>query len=268
MDGAGKTAREATTNEGHTVFTVLTESAALVAVHAADLPTNTPTQRLSQKTSPRRIWDGVNLEGPREGVPVPRYLIRYIKGRARGPTFPELHTSLICGDLLFTVLLERKSLPQSPSTNWIACRKALYTTHLISRRLCVAEAQDSQYDTTDDSGPTTNQARGKDRQGHHLEHQAAEAHHLGAGQIVSGTFVERGTAFHHRPARIPRFKRLRQRLQPTVRHRPKAYKRSTCTSLTPNLALFHRNHVVFSWLGRKNPELPSNHHNHPDGEVK
>lgn len=31
----------------------------------------------------------------------------------------------------------------SPSTNWIACRKALYTaTHLISKRLCGAEAQD------------------------------------------------------------------------------------------------------------------------------
>ena len=208
MDGAGKTAREATTNEGHTVFTVLTEPAALVAVHAADLPTNTPTQRLSQKTSPRRIWDGANLEGPREVVPVPRYLIRPIKGHARGPILPELHTSLICGDLLFPVLLERKSLPQSPSTNWIACRKALYTTHLISRRLGGAEAQDSQYDITDDRSPTTNQARGEERQG--ASSRASKLRKITTW--ARGRYIcRRGTPFHHRPARIPRFKRQKGR---------------------------------------------------------
>lgn len=44
---------------------MLSESAALVAVHTADLamePTHHLTQQLSQKTFPRKIKDGVNLE--------------------------------------------------------------------------------------------------------------------------------------------------------------------------------------------------------------
>lgn len=175
-----------------------------MAVHTADLPTEPThhlTQQLSQKTFPKRIKDGVSLEGRKDlakhcwcALSDQTYKRR---PRTVAPWCPGLHLTNLSSPLLLSILLKRTKFAALPHPR-TGLRAAKHFTQQLTLSPNVCAALRLKTIVCDERHDRTNQAR---RQGTaRALYRAPSCRQSPRG---ADTFVERGTAFHHRPARIP-----------------------------------------------------------------